>query len=427
MTRGAAASAREWERPEALLGVDEARERILAAVAPLPPERLPLLDALGLVLSEDVVATTDLPPFRNSAMDGYAVQAVDTTGAKPDRPVVLRVVGEVPAGVASALSVGPGESARIMTGALVPDGADAVVRFEDTDELAQPGPRNKVLVHRAVGRCANVRQAGEDVARGSLVLPVGAEVQPATLGLLAALGCTSVPVHRPPRVAILSTGDELVPAGEPLAPGQIRDSNTIMLAALVKQLGARPVSLGAVRDDSDEIRARLSQARDADLLLTSGGVSVGDYDLVKRVLRQEGRIDLWQVRIKPGKPMAFGRIGATPLIGLPGNPTAALVAFLQFARPAIQRMLGRLHWTPPLARARLSCTLENHARRRHFVRGVVVRCGDTLLARPAETQGSASLSSVVRANCLIIVPEEWDHAPAGTDVDVELLDIFAPR
>ncbi|HET7035468.1 MAG TPA: gephyrin-like molybdotransferase Glp, partial [Thermomicrobiaceae bacterium] len=427
MTCGGASGARDWERPDALLGVDEARERILAALAPLPPERLPLLDALGLVLSEDIVADVDIPPFRNSAMDGYAVRAANTAGATPEHPAVLRVVGEVPAGAAPELTVGPGESVRIMTGALVPEGADAVVRFEETDELEHPGSRERVSVQRAVGRGANVRAAGEDVARGSVVLPAGTDLGAAELGLLAALNYARAPVHRPPRVAILSTGDELVPAGVPLAAGQIRDSNSILLAALVKQLGAQPLSLGAARDDVDEIRRRLARARGADLLLTSGGVSVGDFDLVKRVLRQEGHIDLWQVRIKPGKPMAFGCIGETPLIGLPGNPVAALVAFLQFARPAIQRMLGRVDWSPPLARARLACPLENRGRRRHFVRGVVEHCGDALLARPAGPQGAATLSSVARANCLIIIPEEWDHAPAGAEVDIELLDNLGPR
>ncbi|MBX6341194.1 MAG: molybdopterin molybdotransferase MoeA, partial [Thermomicrobiaceae bacterium] len=386
-----------------MVSVDEARARVLASVAPLPPVEVPLIDALGLVLAEDVVADADIPPFTNSAMDGYAVRADDVAAASPARPVSLEVIAHLPAGAFPEVEVGPGQAVRIMTGAVLPPGADAVVRFEETDEQDAPRgaarARARVEVRRAVGRWENVRQAGEDVQAGATVLPHGTTLRSGEIGVLASLNRSRVRVHRRPRVGILSTGDEVVDLGPPLGPGQIRNSNSYTLAALVREVGGEPVLMGVARDEVDDIRAKLLAARGIDLLVTSGGVSLGDFDVVKDVLQAEGEIDLWQVRIKPGKPMAFGRIGETPLLGLPGNPVAAVVAFLQFARPAIRAMLGHREVLVPTVRARLLCAHENRGRRRHFVRGILERVGDEYVVRPSGSQGSGVLTSFVRANC----------------------------
>lgn len=423
---------RPWEDVERMLGVDEALVRILASFRPLPPVELPILDALGLVLSDTVQADAAIPPFRNSAMDGYAVRAVDTVGASADRPVRLRVVANLAAGIASTLRLRPGTAARIMTGAAMPDGADAVVRFEETDEagLARDsikGRRTTVAVFRPVRAGDNAREAGEDVRAGQPVVIAGTRLRPAEVGLLAALNRETVLVHRRPRVAILSTGDEVIGAGPALKPGQIRNSNGAMLAAMCVRLGATPVPLGIARDTVEDLSAKLAPAGDADLLVTSGGVSLGDFDLVKDVLRAEGEVGIWQVRMKPGKPLAFGHVGGRPLLGLPGNPVAAAVSFELFGRPAILRMLGRRDLSPPTVEATLTERLDNRGQRRHYVRVVVGRDGaGELVARTAGEQGAGVLSSLSRANGLLVVPEQLAVAERGMRLTVILLDADGP-
>lgn len=416
---------RHREGIDRMLGVDEARERILAAINPLEPGEIPLLDALGLVLAVDVVSTIDIPPFRNSAMDGYAVQARDTTGARTGQPARLTVIGELAAGYPPKVTVESGQAVRIMTGAAMPGGADAVVRFEETDEDGSSGDSEatrSVQIRSEVKPWDNVRAAGEDIHAGTTVLRAGTVLRPAEIGLLASLNQADVRTHRRPRVGILSTGDEVIGLGPELQPGQIRDANSFTLAAMVKRYGGEPVVLGVARDTVDDLRAKLASARGVDLLVTSGGVSLGDYDMVKQVLQAEGEIGLWQVRIKPGKPLAFGRIGGTPLLGLPGNPVAAFVAFEQFGRPAILKMLGRTNWQPAVVKARLLTKQENRGQRRHFVRGILERREDEYVVQPSGSQRSADLSSVTRANCLIVIPESWEYAEAGAIVDVQLLD-----
>ncbi len=414
------------ERSHPWRTVDEARDQILLAFAPLAPELFPLDAALGLVLAEAVVAGADLPPFANAAMDGYALRAADIAGATAERPTRLRVTGEAPAGTTPFARVEAGTAVRIMTGAPLPAGADAVVRFEETDDgQSEPGA---VLIRNAAGQGSNVRPAGEDVATGAPVLSAGTRLRPAEIAILAALGHESVLAHRRPRVAILATGDELVPAGATLGPGQIHDSNGPALAAMVRQAGGEPVQLGIARDAQDDLRAHFAGAlaSGVDLIVTAGGVSVGDYDLVKEVLRADGRIDFWRVRIKPGKPLAFGHLGdrpPVPLIGLPGNPVAAAVAFAQFVRPAILTMLGRADIAVPTITARLLGRIDNAGGRRHFVR-VHVRqdpaSGD-YTARPAGPPGAGRISSLVASNGLLIIPE--DHAAAETG---ELFQVQMP-
>jgi molybdopterin molybdotransferase len=404
-----------------MLSVDEARARILSAFSPLQPVTLPLLDALGLVLAEDIQSPINIPPFRNSAMDGFALRAGDTVPATPASPLTFAVRGEIAAGQAPSSALAPGTAMRIMTGAPLPQGADAVVRFEEVIEH-DTTMGDRISISRAARVAENVREAGEDVVAGMTVVTAGTAISPMLVGLLAAIGRSTVRVVRRPIVAILSTGDEVVDAGVDLGPAQIRNSNGPMLAALARQFGAEPRQLGIALDSEAAIRERLSASGEADLLVTSGGVSVGDFDVVKQVLQRDGRIDLWQVRMKPGKPLAFGSLGTTPLLGLPGNPAAAAVAFSQFGRPAIRTMLGLSRVAPRIVRARLDTAIENRGNRRHFVRGVIRIEQNDRVVRPAGSGKGGALSGLAEANCFIIVPEDCERALSDECVDVELFE-----
>lgn len=319
-----------------VLSVEEALEHILAPLQPVSTESVPLLGALGRVLAEEIIAESDVPPRDNSAMDGYAVRSCDVAAASAAQPVLLRVVADLPAGRVSAMTVGPGEAIRIMTGAPLPAGADAVVRFEDTDRGA-----SLVGIRRAATPRTNVRAAGEDLRCNQVVLSAGTTLRPQELGLLATAGRDRVAVYRKPRVAVLATGDELVAAGLPLGPGQIHDSNGVSNAAQVLAAGGEPVLLGVARDQTDELAAKIRQglAANVDLFITSGGVSAGEYDLVKNVLAAEGHLDFWWVNMKPGRPMAYGTLGTTPLLALPGNPVAAMIdrSRSSFPRPSSRK------------------------------------------------------------------------------------------
>ncbi len=402
-----------------MLGVEEALERVLAAFQPLEPERVPVLEALGRVLTEDLLADMDIPPLTNTAMDGYAVRAADTDGAGPDRPARLRVIYDLAAGYTTDVAVRPGTAIRIMTGAPLPPGADAVVQFEDT---AREGEWVHIFKGVPVGR--NVRQAGEDVQRGALILPRGSEVRPQEVGMLAALGHKEVWVHRRPRVAILATGDEVIEIDAPWQPGKIRNANSYSNAAQVLRYGGVPLLLGIARDDvadlTAKIRAGLEQG--ADLFLTSGGVSVGDFDVVKQVLAAEGEMAFWRVRMKPGKPLAFGHLRGVPLLGLPGNPVSAMVAFELFARPAILKMLGKTRLEKPTVEAVLLDGIRSKDDRRHYLRVSLEEREGVYQARLTGDQGSGILLSMVRAQGLAIIPEEVDHLPAGARVRVMMLD-----
>jgi molybdopterin molybdotransferase len=411
--------------PARMIDVDEARRRILAAFHPLPMMSVSLADALGSVLAVDVIAGMNVPAFPNAAMDGFAVRSNELATASPIRPVILQVIAEAAAGAASTSPVVPGTAVRIMTGAPVPDGADAVVRFEETEEGVaghRCAPGTTVAIHAPTRPGENIRPVGEDVATGETVLTAGTRVRPAAIGVLATLNRTLVTVHRRPRVGILTTGDEIVAPGEPLGPGQIRNSNAPMLVALVTRCGGEAVPLGTARDREADLREGLAHAAGLDLLLTTGGVSVGDYDLVKQVLQAEGRIELWEVRIKPGKPLAFGFVGRTPVLGLPGNPVAAAVAFEQFARLAIRKMLGDRHPAIPTVLARLSGRVENRGERRHYVRVTVESNAEGYVARAAGRQGSGVVSTLARANGLMVIPETMPVADDGALLPVQMLD-----
>ncbi len=404
-----------------MLTVEEARERILAHFAPLAAEAIPLTTALDRVLAEDAVARDETPPFVNSAMDGYALRAEDTVTATTDTPVSLRMAGEVPAGSVYAGVVASGETVRILTGAPVPDGADAVLQQELT-EVAD----GVVILRQKVDIGANIRPAGGDIRPGMRLLAAGAQLGPAEIALLAAAGIHPVRVARRPRVAILATGDELAPLGEALRPGQIRETNSPYLIAAVLRAGAEPVPLGIARDRAEDIRAKLAQARDADLILTSGGVSVGDYDLVKQILAEQGNIDFWRVRMRPGKPLAFGLLGTTPLLGLPGNPASAAVTFELFGRPAIRRMLGSAEIERPLVQARLMGDSIERSDRRHFVRVRLSAAEGVLEARQTGRQDSHLISSLRGATAYLVIAEGAGTVRAGEMVPALLLNDALP-
>lgn len=410
-----------------MLSVEEALKRVLSYFHTLEAERVPILEALGRALAEDVYADIDIPPHSNSAMDGYAVLAADTQGASPQSPKRLRVIADLPAGYVTDVSVTPGTAIRIMTGAPIPPGADAVVRFEDTEQESE---WVKIMAEVPKGR--DVRLAGEDVRKGMLVLRHGIRIRPQEVGMLATLGRKEVLVTRRPRVAILATGDEVVDIDAPLAPGKIRNSNSYSNAAQVMRCGGIPVLLGIARDDiadlTQKIRAGLAQK--VDLFLTSGGVSVGDFDVVKKVLAAEGDITFWRVRMKPGKPLAFGQIGGIPLLGMPGNPVSAMIAFELFARPSIFKMLGIERWERPVIEASLVDEVKRKDERRHYLRVRVEKATASAAGQQEPEyrayltgeQGSGILSSMVYANGVAIIPEDMHHVPAGTRVQVMMLD-----
>ena len=413
----------------ALIEVDEALNYILAHISPLPTEAVPLAQCFNRVLAADVVAEGDVPPFANSAMDGYAVRAADVRHCSAGQPAILKVIENIPAGAVPQKGVVSGTAARIMTGAPMPPGADAVVRFEETSE-ARPVSglsEDEVAIFRPVSPQDNVRPAGEDVRAGSIVLRAGRRLRPQDIGLLAAIGRGRVPVHKIPCVAILATGDELVGLEEPLPPGKIRNSNEYTQAALVQSYGGQPVMLGVAKDTRGDLTAKIRAglAQGVDLFLTSAGVSVGDYDIVKHVLAAEGEMHFWQVAIKPGKPLAFGLIDGTPLIGLPGNPVAAMIAFEVFARPAILKLAGMSRWQKPTLKATLQETVHNSGRQ-HYMRAFLYQAeGEyrvTTRGSGVRVQGSGILSSLVWANALVIVPNQVTHLPAGATVEVWLLD-----
>ena len=427
---------------QSLITVEQALNTILAKITPVEAESVPLVQSFNRVLAEPITSQVNVPPFANSAMDGYAVIAADTLNASQQSPVLLKVIGDVPAGATSSKKLTPNTTARIMTGAPMPAGANAVVRFEETSEYnsSVSGQRladDEVMIYQAVSEGDNVRPAGEDIRTGQVVLQAGHRLRPQDVGVLAAIGQASVPVYRRPRVAILATGNELVDVDESIEPGKIRNSNEYVQAALVEKYGGKAVRLGIARDTVNDLTTKIREglAQRVDLFLTSAGVSIGDFDVVKNVLAVEGEVQFWQVAIKPGKPLAFGVLHAkkqdghlkddVPLIGLPGNPVAAMVAFEVFARPAILKLSGQLSLGKTTLRAILDEEITNSGRH-HFMRAFVRLEEDgyhvTTRGSDVQVQGSGILTSLVWANCLVVVPENVTHLPAGASIEVWILD-----
>jgi len=392
----------------------EARRDVLAAVPALPIVTVGLLEASGLVLAEPVVAPHDVPPFANSAMDGYAVRSEDVQEA----PTVLKVIEDLPAGYVASSSLRPGTAIKIMTGAPIPTGADAVVQVEDTRQVD-----DEVSIGSSVGVGTNVRAAGGDVKSGTGVFAAGERLRAAHLGVLASLGVAAPVVRRRPRVAILSTGDEVMdPAVAELRPGQIRDTNRVVLNGLLLEFGAEVIDLGIVRDDADLLKATLSEAAGrADAIITSGGVSMGEYDLVKTVLRDLGHIDFWQVAMQPGKPFAFGLLDGTPFFGLPGNPVSVMVAFEQFARPALLHMMGAERLFRPRVRGRLSQAVHTNPEKVVFLR-VSAALDETgrWVAGLSGGQLSNMLSALAYGNAFAVIPVGTGTVQAGEEVELEM-------
>ncbi|MFE5483807.1 gephyrin-like molybdotransferase Glp [Streptomyces sp. NPDC056527] len=421
-----------------LWSVDEHLDDILAAVSPLEPIELQLPEAQGCVLVEDVTVPVALPPFDNSSMDGYAVRVADVAGATEEFPAVLTVIGDVAAGADGLPVVGPGEAARIMTGAPLPPGAEAVVPVEWTDggtgegaasgmraaSAAPEGAGGEVRVHRPAEARAHVRARGSDVQAGDLALEAGTVLGPPQIGLLAAIGRATVRVRPRPRVVVLSTGSELVQPGEELAEGQIYDSNSFALAAAAREAGAIAYRVGAVTDDAETLRATIEdQLIRADLLVTTGGVSVGAYDVVKETLTADGRVDFRKLAMQPGKPQGFGTIGPehTPLLALPGNPVSSYVSFEIFVRPAIRALMGLDDLHRPRVRAVLKAdkALSSPAGRRQFLRGTYD--AESGAVTPVGGAGSHLIAALAHANCLLVVPEEATAVEPGQELDVVLL------
>ena len=398
------------------IAVEELLDRVLGTVAVLPDFPQPLMDVLGLPLAEDVDAPVALPPFDNSAMDGYAVRAADVEGATADEPVELPVVGEIAAGNAALLALSPGSAVKIMTGAPVPAGADAVVPYEATDRGVA-----RVRISEAVPAGRHIRTAGSDVRVGDRLLDEGTVVGPRQLGLLAAVGRATVRTRPRPRVVVISTGSELRDPGGAIGPDSIYDGNSFLLAAAAREAGAVAYRVGIVPDDPHSFREALDdQLVRADLVVTSGGVSQGDHDVVKEALRDEEGMWFGPVRMQPGKPQGFGTVGEdrVPIFALPGNPVSAYVSFQLFVLPAIRRMMGVSPAVRPTRRARLTQSLTSTRGRRQYVRA---RYDDGAVT-PVGGHGSHLLGDLSRSNALLVVPEEATSLPAGAQVDVLPLD-----
>ena len=413
-----------------MISVEDARERILGFFSQLGTEERAISDALGQVLTEDIVGKFDVPPWDNSAMDGYALQAPDIAEAHPDAPVTLDVIGSIAAGDLPSQSVRQGAAIRIMTGAPLPDGADAVVPFEDTDEgergMGGQTP-NEISVRIPVPPGGNVRTAGGDIAAGATVIEAGTVLRASEIGVLASLGFGTVKVIRRPVAAILATGNELIEPDEPYRPGKIYNSNSYGVAAAVHAAGGIPKRLGIARDTVESISSALQQGMaEADVVISTAGVSKGDYDLVKDVLAQHGRIELWSVRMRPAKPLAFGMLSGdgkqVPLLGLPGNPVSSLVAFEQLGRPALYKMMGRGNFERPTVQAVLEEPIHNHDARRVYARAIVSKRNGTYYAKLTGEQSSNVLTSMSRANGLAICPEDDPIKEAGEVVTVQMTD-----
>ena len=401
-----------------MISMEDALEIVLKQVSVLSSERVKLLSSLGRVLSENIYSDFDIPGFNRAAMDGYAVVAKDTVHACPDRPVTLKVIDEVPAGFRVKSAISSGKAIRIMTGAVLPEGADAVVMVEYTEARG-----DKVMVFRSVKKGENVSFSGEDVKKGELVLPRGTLIRPQEVGMLAALGKTEVYVTRKPKVAIISTGDELIEPGRTLEKGKIYDSNSFSLFSQVLKCGADPERIGIVPDDKDELLHKVKMGLSSNILLLSGGVSEGKYDLVKEVLMEAGVKPLfWKVAVKPGKPTFFGIRKRTLVFGLPGYPVSSMMNFENLVKPAIFKMLGREGYKRIKIKAVLKGEIKNSSGRKNFIRVRLIEENGRYLAIPAPSQKSGVLKSMVWANAVVILSTDIRKVENGEEVLVEILD-----
>ena len=408
-----------------LLSVDAALDNILASLCALRAETISLPEAHNRVIADDIVSPIDLPPFDNSAMDGYALLHEDCAAASASNPVSLPVVMDVPAGSAPGDQLQPGQAARIMTGAPIPPGADAVIPVEDTDDDWVKGDSSaapaRVQLYRSLRPGQNIRRSGENIAQGEPVMRAGAVIGPAEIGMLAGIGCAKVAVIRQPKVVILSSGDELVDIHHALEPGQIRDTNSYTLAGLVRQTGGIPIRLPIAADTLQSIRALYRRALEInpDLIISTAGVSVGAADLVKVVMDELGDIDFWRINMRPGKPLAYGRLQGVPFFGLPGNPVSTMVTFEVLVRPALAKIAGR-RISQRTVKATIADSMKSDGRR-SYNRVTLERGANGVSARSTGIQSSGALMSMVLADGLAVIPEGTTFLPAGAVVDVLLL------
>lgn len=408
-----------------LLSVEEARTRILSHLRPVSSEKLPLDECARRILAADIAAPHDFPPFDNSSMDGFAVIAADVADASPASPRRLNVAIDIPAGALPRAPLLPGQAARITTGAPLPEGADAVVPVEETNvhQRAPGAPLpDSVQIYRAVSPGDSVRRRGMDVQAGQIILTAGRRLRPPDLGVLAMFGMAQVEVHRRPRVALLSSGDELLPVQAALQPGKVRDSNTYTLSAAIHETGAEVLRLGIAADRPEAVQTLLERAaaQGVDLILSSAGVSVGAFDFVKDVVEAQGKLTFWRVNMRPGKPLAFGEYRGLPFIGLPGNPVSAFVGFEVFVRPALEKLSGARLTVRPRVRVRLAEAIESDGRE-SYLRAEIQEQNGTLLARLTGHQGSGNLLSLTQGNALLIIPAGVKSLAAGAEADAWLL------
>ena len=405
-----------------MIEIGEAQHKVLEEVPVLGRERIHILESLGRVLAQDAIAIRDVPSFHNSAMDGYGLRHEDVIGATSSKPARLKLIGESPAGRPFKGQVGPGETVQVMTGGVVPEGADSVIKVEDTE---REGAEINCFKDPGIG--AHIRRKGEDVRAGEVVLDVGAIIRPPEVGMLSTLGHAYVHVYQRPIVAILSTGDELVDLGEPFVEGKIVCSNSYSLAAQTRECGAIPMSLGIARDNEAAQREKISEGLRADVIVTSGGVSIGKYDLVKETLSALGmRVKFWKVAMKPGKPLVFGTIGGKPVFGLPGNPGAAMISFEQFVRPALLKMMGHTNLFRPVIEARLVQDMNVVGDRLRLVRCKVFEKDGEMVAAATGSQSPGALRSMALADGLMILPASKEPFAAGRRVKVQLLHTNSP-
>lgn len=409
-----------------MLSVSEARQRLLGVLKPVEVTKVDLQNAAGRVLAGGMVADMDSPPFSNSAMDGFAVKSADLALASESAPIELEVVADIPAGYPTDIELQFGQAMRIMTGAPLPKGADAVIPVEevglDRSGVDAPLP-NSVKVFSPIETGVNLRLQGEDYAAGAMVLHGGKRLRAQDIGMLAKLGIAQVEVYRRPKVALLATGDELLPIDAPLQPGKIRDTNTYSLAALIESCGARVVPLGIAQDHYDAVKSHLDRAVEfgVDLIVSSAGVSVGAFDYVRTVVEEHGELNFWRVNMRPGKPVAFGYYRNIPFVGLPGNPVSSFVGFEVFLRPALNHLSGMINWQRLTLRAKLAQALQSDGRESYLRAVLSMDENGQLLAHLTGHQGSGNLFSLVQANGLIIVPPGVKSLPFGSEVDAWLL------
>jgi molybdopterin molybdotransferase len=401
-----------------MISVEKALKTILVNFRPLGLEKINILEARERVIGENIFSPHNIPFADNSAMDGYAVRHIDTKGATKDKPLKLKIIEDIPAGKIALKKIKEGEAARIMTGAVIPEGADSVIRQEDTQKDGKT-----VIIYITAKKGEHIRFAGEDVRKRELVVKKGSILCPAHIGMLAALGKAFISVYRKPRVAIMSTGDELVDIKTNPGPGKIVNSNSYSLAAQVLECGGIPVMLGIAKDKKADLQKKFKTALDADLIISSGGVSVGDFDFVKNVMGEIGNaMHFWQVAMRPGKPLAFGAIEGIPLFGLPGNPVSAMVSFEQFVRPSLLKMQGHIKIFRQTVKAVCAKEIQKKEGFKHFMRAVVKKEKDKYIASTTGDQGSGILKSMVTANGLIVMGENETRIKKGSLVTVQLLD-----